>query len=90
MDIYSAETIEYRDTETKEAYEERDVVFWFHVPKEWAEKWCKEYGYESLEKFDEEYIWDDSWNMYCSAKEDEVVIRVEEIENDIVYQFEKN
>lgn len=90
MDIYSAETIEYRNTETEEMYEERDIVFRFYVPKEWAEKWCKENGYNSLEEFDEEYIWDDSWEMYIWAERDNIILRIEEIENDIVYQFEKN
>ena len=85
MEIYSADTIEYRDVSTDELYEERDVVFWFDVQKEWAENWCKENGYGSLEEFDNEYIWDNSWDMYCSAKEDNVVIDVREVENEIVY-----
>lgn len=85
MKVYSADTIEYRNTDTDELYEERDVVFWFDVPKEWAENWCKKNGYNSLEEFDEEYIWDNSWNMYCSAKEDNVVIGTREVENEVVY-----
>lgn len=85
MNIYSANTIEYRNTDTDELYEERDVVFWFDVPKSWAEKWCEKNGYNSLVEFNSEYIWDDSWNMYCSAKEDNVVIGVREIEDELVY-----
>ena len=85
MKIYSADTIEYRNTDADELYEERDVVFWFDVPTEWAENWCKKNGYNSIKEFDEEYIWDDSWNMYCSAKEDNVVIDTREVENEVVY-----
>ena len=89
MEIYSAETREYREVETEEAYEDRDIVFWFDVPKEWAEKWCKKYGYGSLEKFDNEYIWDNSWDMYCCAEEDNVIISVEEVENEVVCSYDK-
>lgn len=89
MKIYSADTIEYRNIDTDEFYEERDVVFWFDVPNEWAEEWCKKNGYSSLEEFDKEYIWNDSWNMYCSAKEDNVVISIRETENEVVYKCMK-
>lgn len=85
MKIYTADTIEYRNTDTDELYEERDVVFSFDVPKKWAKKWCKENDWKSLEEFDTEYIWDNSWDMYCSAKEDNVVISTREIENEVVY-----
>ena len=89
MEIYSANTIEYRNIDTDELYEERDIVFWFDVPKEWAEKWCKNNGYNSLEEFDGEYIWSNSWDMYCSAIEDNVVIDTKEISNEIVYSCYK-
>lgn len=85
MNVYSADTIEYRNIDVNGLYEERDVVFWFDVPKEWAENWCKKNGYSSLDEFDEEYIWDDSWDMYCSAKKDNVIISTREVENEIVY-----
>lgn len=85
MEIYSADTIEYRNTETDELYEEKDIVFWFDVPKEWAENWCKKNGYNSLAEFDNNYVWDDSWNMYCSAKEDNIVVDVREVEDELVY-----
>ena len=85
MKIYSADTIEYRNTYTDESYEEKDVVFWFDVPEEWAEKWCKDNGYSSLEEFNDRYVWDDSWNMYCSAREDNVVINIIETESEVVY-----
>ena len=74
MNIYKANTLLYKDTET----EMNDVLVWFTVPKEWAEKWCKENEFESLETFDTEYVWDDSYNMYISALEDNVVISIKE------------
>ena len=74
METYVTNTLEYRDTDT----EERDVVIWFTVPKEWAEKWCKENNWESLEEFDTEYIWDNSWEMYESAKKDNIILSITE------------
>ena len=74
METYTANTLEYRDTET----EERDVIVWFTVPKEWAEEWCKNNEFESLEEFDTEYVWDDSWEMYLSAQNDDVILRIAE------------
>ena len=74
---YTASTIVYRDTEN----DERDVIVYFTVPEDWAEKWCKENGYTCLEKFEREYIWDDSYEMYTSAIEDNVIVRVEEDES---------
>lgn len=74
IETYTANTLEYRDTDTGE----RDIVIWFTVPKEWAEKWCKGNKWESLEEFKAEYIWDDSWKMYQSAMKDGVVLSVTE------------
>ena len=74
MNTYKANTLLYKDTET----EMNDVLVWFTVPKEWAEKWCKENEFESLETFDTEYVWDDSYEMYVSALEDNVVISIKE------------
>ena len=74
METYTANTLEYRDTDT----EERDVIVWFTVPKEWAEEWCKNNEFESLEEFDTKYIWDDSWEMYLSAQEDDVILCITE------------
>ena len=89
MDIYGADTVEYRTIDTDELYEEQDVVFWFYVPNEWADKWCKENGYDSLEEFDTEYVWSDSWEMYTSAKHDNVVISIKETEVDTVFGYYK-
>ena len=77
--IYTFSTLEYRDTET----EEKDVVVYFTVPREWAEKWVEDNApeYESLEDFFDNYIWDESYSMYESAVEDGVIIRTEEDEN---------
>lgn len=78
--LYSAETIEYINIETEESYKEIDTVFCFYVPREWAENWCKNNNWISLDEFDTQYIWSNSWDMYCSAKEDNVLVRVEETE----------
>ena len=74
METYVADTLEYRDTET----ECNDVIVWFTVPKEWAEKWCIRNGWKSLKEFDMEYIWDDSYEMYTRAQEDGVIIHTME------------
>ena len=78
METYMADTLIYIDTET----ESNDVIVWFTVPKEWAENWCKKNKWESLEKFDTEYVWDDSYEMYTDAKEDNVIINAK-IEKEI-------
>ena len=83
-ETYTADTLEYRDTDT----EEKDAVFLFTVPREWAENWCKNNEWESLEEFDSEYIWDDSWLMYQSAMDDNVVIDTEDINVETVRSWE--
>ena len=85
MKLYTAETIEYSTTETEELYEERDIVFNFSVPYEWAEKWCEQNGYNSIGEFDSSYIWEDSWYMYCAACKERVVVNRVELENEAVY-----
>ena len=89
MNTYKVETIEYKNIDTEEKYEERDVVFWFDVPVDWAENWCKENGYKSFKVFDEVYVWEDSWDMYCSAKADGVVMGIEITEDELVYGYDK-
>ena len=74
METYIANTLIYRDTET----ECNDVVVWFTISKEWAETWCKKNEWESLENFDTEYVWDDSYEMYIAAMEDNVIIHTME------------
>lgn len=74
METYIANTIIYRDTEE----ECSDVIVWFTIPKEWAENWCKKNEWESLENFDTEYVWDDSYEMYIAAMEDNVIIHTME------------
>lgn len=72
-------TLIYRDNET----EEKDVVVYFTVPRGWAEKWVEDNApeYESLEDFFDNYIWDESYSMYESAVEDDVILHIEEDEN---------
>lgn len=84
--LYCVETIEYREIDTEEKYVELDVVFCFFVPREWAENWCKKNDWDSLDEFDNEYIWNYSWDMYCSAENDDVVDHIEEIEKYIIYE----
>lgn len=68
---YTADTIIYEDTET----EQIDIQIWFSVPLKWAEEWCKrDECYQSLEKFDETYTWDDSYEMFISALEQDEII----------------
>lgn len=75
MKTYTADTLEYKDDDEIQL----DIQIFFTVPRDWAEKWCKQDElFESLEEFDEEYVWDDSWEMYLAAQEDGVIINTEE------------
>lgn len=78
------------DTNDQNNWEE-DVEFWFKVPIEWAEKWFVENyrgqdtngnivkeKYEELDDFMDDYIWDDSWKMYCQAVQDGVMLERED------------
>ena len=67
---YTVDTLVYKDTEI----EQHDIQVWFTVTMEWAEKWCKENGYDNLEEFDYTYTWDDAYEMYKSALNEKVVI----------------
>ncbi|MBO5969890.1 MAG: hypothetical protein J6S14_15490 [Clostridia bacterium] len=47
---------------------EKEIILWFTVPRDWAENWCKTNGWASLEVFNANYIWDDSYSMFISAQ----------------------
>lgn len=84
----STDTIEY-DTLIYEDTDEykHDVILWFTVSKDWAIEWfdknCKgekthgnisEDTYKTLDDFNNDYIWDDTHDMYVAAIEDGEVI----------------
>ena len=69
---YVANTLLYEDNEND--YTSKDVIVWFTVPKKWAEKWCVNNEWESLEHFNDEYVWGDSYEMYISAEDDGVIL----------------
>lgn len=72
-ETYIADTLLYEDDE----YETKDVQVWFTVPRDWATEWCKENEWESLDQFNDEYIWDDSYEMYIAALDDDVILSEE-------------
>lgn len=76
---YTADTLLFVDDEEAE----RDVHIQFIVPKSWAEEWCRKNQYTSLSQFDSEYVWDESWWMYWSAVEDDVILYMETLDQEV-------
>lgn len=48
----------------------------FSVPDEWLVRWFDLNGIKSLNAFESEYTWDDTWQMYCDAGIDGVLSNV--------------
>ena len=87
-------TLEYQDKYDKDGFLllQQDILICFTVKREWAQKWFDENVkgsetrglidkevYESLEDFEKDYIWEDSWQMYMAAVIANAVIEKERL-----------
>lgn len=48
-------------------------IMLFEVPLDWVERYLEGIGY-TIESFNDEYTWDDTWQMYESACVDDVIV----------------
>ncbi len=51
-----------------------DQLTVFEVPLEWAEQWVVSNGFKSMRDFFDNYIWDDTYQMYGEALAQKTVI----------------
>lgn len=72
FDTYPPLMLNYESEEENPDYD--DTVAVFTVNKDWAINWITQYCETSLENFMDTYIWDETFDMYCAASSDGVII----------------